>query len=163
MTTESGEYIVGAYLQHFYDCDLVLYNQRLKGGKLAGLLELDVVGISLQKKEAYLCEVTTHILGMLIKNRTATIEKVKQKYMAQQAYAKENLEKFNVRYMLWSPVVKDKKMIASLHEMRGLQIVINGEYKKRVEQLRELAAKCTHDMGNPFMRTMQILSRLRDD
>jgi hypothetical protein len=84
--TEAGEYIVGAYLQHFHDCDIVVYNERQKGGKLAGLSELDVVGLNLVKQEAFLCEVTTHILGMLIKDVAYTIDKVKRKYKAQQGY-----------------------------------------------------------------------------
>ena len=121
------------------------------------------MGISLKKREAFLCEVPMHILGMLIKDRSATIEKVQQKYLAQQAYARENLEKFKVRCMLWSPVVNDKKMIEALREISGLEVVINGAYKNCLEQLQKLAAKNAKDMGNPFMRTMQILSRLRGD
>jgi hypothetical protein len=162
MPTESGEYIVGAYLQHFHDCDIVLYNERQKGGKLAGLSELDVVGLNLVKREAFLCEVTTHILGMLIKTAPFTVAKVKSKHAAQRAYAKVRLPNFTVRYMLWSPVVTNKKVIAALNEIEGLEIIINGLYKQRVMQLHDVA-KQTHEMGNPFMRTLQILQHLRDD
>ena len=163
MATEAGEYIVGAYLQHFHDCDIVLYNERQKGGKLAGLSELDVVGLNLAKKEAFLCEVTTHILGMLINDVPFTITKVTNKHEAQRAYAEARLKEFKVRYMLWSPVVTSKKLIAAFNSIAGLEIIINGQYKQRVAQLRAVARKQTYEMGNPFMRTLQILEHLRDD
>jgi hypothetical protein len=162
VATEAGEYIVGAYLQHFHDCDIVLYNERQKGGKLAGLSELDVVGLNLVKREAFLCEVTTHILGMLIRDVPYTIEKVKRKYKAQQEYAAARLKRFKVRYMLWSPVVTNKKLIAAFREIGGLELIMNGQYKERVMKLREVAKKYAHEMGNPFMRTLQILEHLRD-
>lgn len=162
MPTESGEYIVGAYLQFFHDCDIVLYNERQKGGKLAGLSELDVVGLNLVKKQAFLCEVTTHILGMWITDLPTTIKKVSAKFNAQQEYAKTRLSGFDVCYMLWSPVVTNKKLIDFLKGIDDRVIIINGEFKKRVQQLREKAASQTHDMGNPFMRTLQILEHLRD-
>lgn len=163
MPTESGEYIVGAYLQHFQDCDIVLYNERQKGGKLAGLSELDVVGLNLPKRTAFLCEVTTHILGMLIVDVPTTLAKVQKKHAVQKAYADARLKDFSVRYMLWSPVVSSKKLLAALRCIDGLEVIVNGDYKRRVEELRRVAAEQTHDMGNPFMRTLQILEHLRDD
>jgi hypothetical protein len=161
--TEAGEYIVGAYLQYKYDCDIVLYNERQRGGKLARLPELDVVGINLAKREAILCEVTTHILGMMIKDVPTTIQKLKDKHKAQRDYAANRLQKFDVRYMFWSPVLSSRKLIAALSELVGVEIVINGEYKRRVAELRAIAKASTHETGNPFMRTLQILEHLRDD
>lgn len=45
MATEMGEYLVGAYLKLVEGCDFVDYNVRVPGGGMAGLNELDVVGI----------------------------------------------------------------------------------------------------------------------
>ena len=45
MLTDIGECFVGAYLQLIAKCDFVDYNVRPPGGGLAGLSELDVVGI----------------------------------------------------------------------------------------------------------------------
>jgi hypothetical protein len=61
MLTDIGEYIVGAYLQLKLDCDVVDYNVRPPSGGLQGLEELDVIGLNLKTRTAYLCEVTTHI------------------------------------------------------------------------------------------------------
>jgi hypothetical protein len=163
MATESGEYIVGAYLQHCYECDIVLYNERQRGGKLAGLSELDVVGLNLPKREVYLCEVTTHILGMLMVNVPTTIEKVRKKFEAQKAYASARFNGFTTHYMLWSPVVSNKKLLSALKNIEGLELIVNGGFKQRVSMLRDIARENTHDMGNPFMRTLQILEHLRDD
>ena len=45
MLTDVGEYLVGAYLQLFENCDFVDYNVRPPGGGMKGLGELDVVGL----------------------------------------------------------------------------------------------------------------------
>ncbi|MGB9499473.1 MAG: hypothetical protein ACKVE4_06930 [Dissulfuribacterales bacterium] len=49
-----------------------------------------------------------------------------------------------------------------LHEIKSLESVINGEYKKRIEQLRLLAGKTTHDARNPFFRMLQIMEHMRE-
>ncbi|MGA2065489.1 MAG: hypothetical protein ABSG86_10985 [Thermoguttaceae bacterium] len=162
MGTEVGEYVVGAYLQHIKKCDFVTYNARSPGGTLAGLPEMDVVAIKLNEKEAYMCEATTHIRGLLYKNNEATIRKIKKKFEAQKKYARSQLKGFAVTYMFWSPVVPVGYLTTHLHEIRGLELVINGEYKKRVEELRAVAKRETCDLCNPFLRAMQIIEHMRE-
>src|SRR5436305_1839848 len=101
MATEAGEFIVGAYLQHICECGIILYNMRPPGGKLAGLNELDVIGLNLPDRKAFLCEVTTHLHGM----RPQMLLKMPAKHEQQKRYAAAHLEGFAVRYMLWSPIV----------------------------------------------------------
>jgi hypothetical protein len=48
-----------------------------------------------------------------------------------------------------------------LNTVSELQLIINDEYTKCVDELRELARKQTHDSGNPFFRTLQILEHLK--
>src|ERR1700722_6453384 len=105
MTTDIGEYIVGAYLKLKLNCDFVNYNVRHTGGKMKGLGEFDVGGIDFTKKIASLCEVTTHITGLLIGDNQKTIAKIKAKHERQKQYAKKHLREFEVIYMFWSPVV----------------------------------------------------------
>jgi hypothetical protein len=50
MATEMGEYLVGAYLKLLEQCSFVDYNVRPPGGKLEGLIELDVIGINIETK-----------------------------------------------------------------------------------------------------------------
>lgn len=94
MPTEIGEYLVGAYLKLIIGCDFVDYNVRVQGGGLEGLNELDVIGIQFEENTAHLCEVTTHLRGMRYRSNQATVERVKEKYQRQKAYAKSHLSQF---------------------------------------------------------------------
>jgi hypothetical protein len=60
-----GEYLVGAYLKMIEGCEYVDYNVHPPGGGLKGLGELDVIGFKFNSSVAYICEVVTHILGLL--------------------------------------------------------------------------------------------------
>lgn len=105
MLTDIGEYIVGAYLQLRLDCDVVDYNVRPPGGGLPGLEELDVVGLNLKTRTAYLCEVTTHIRGLQYGAQRETMERVRKKYHRQEQYGAKYLSDFSRQHMFWSPVV----------------------------------------------------------
>lgn len=162
MLTDIGEYIVGAYLQLKLDCDVVDYNVRPPGGGLQGLEELDVIGLNLKTRTAYLCEVTTHIRGLQYGDHRTTIARIKKKYKRQQQYGAKYLNDFSCQHMLWSPVVPKGFLTGALSEIDGLQCVINGEYKRRIGELHALAAETTHDARNPVFRLLQILAHLRD-
>lgn len=56
---------MGAYLRSIEERDVISYNARPRGGCLAGLEELDVIGLRFADSTAFLCEVTTHIRGLL--------------------------------------------------------------------------------------------------
>lgn len=162
MLTDIGEYIVGAYLQLMLDCDVVDYNVRPPGGGLAGLEELDVIGLDLKTNKAYLCEVTTHIRGILYVDNKTTVQRIAKKHERQKSYGAKYLQNFQCQYMLWSPVVPKGFVTAGLAQLPDLQLVINGEYKRRIGELQKLAAATTHDARNPVFRLLQILEHLRD-
>lgn len=165
MSIEMGEYAVGAYLKILSGCDFVDYNVRRPGGGLAGLGELDVIGLDFKRKIAYLCEVTTHIIGLLYKDNITTIERIKQKYQKQQkqqSYAKDYLKDFpTCSFMFWSPRVPKGYLTENLTKIKGLELIINEEYTQRIRQLRHKARELTNDIGNPFFRALQILEHLR--
>jgi hypothetical protein len=74
-----GEYLVGAYLQVVEDppCEFVVYNTRPPAGSKKSLGELDVIGLRYKEpRTAFLCEVITHIRGLLIKNPETTIRRM---------------------------------------------------------------------------------------
>jgi len=155
--------MVGAYLRLFENCDFVDYNVRPPGGGLAGLGELDVVGLNFASNTAFICEVTTHIRGVLYKNNKETVERVNRKHVRQRDYAESQLRNFrNHRFMFWSPVVPVGYITRGLAEIEGLELVINGEYKRRIEQLAQRAKNDTHDAKNPFFRMLQIIGHMRD-
>ena len=160
MLTDVGEYIVGAYLQMIKKCDFVDYNVRFPGGGLRGLNELDVVGLDFKSSTSYLCEVTTHIRGV---NRKNAIVRMKKKHEHQIEYAKRYLKNFdNHVFMYWSPVVPRGYLTEELSKIENLELIINGLYKKSIEELMDLAKIQTHDARNPFFRILQILQHLRD-
>ncbi|GAA0595148.1 hypothetical protein GCM10009001_09090 [Virgibacillus siamensis] len=162
MQTDVGEYIVGAYLKSIKECDFVDYNIRIPGGGLKGLSELDVVGINFKSNTAYLCEVTTHIRGLLYGSNKTTVEKIKQKHKNQKDYADAMLNNFpNKVFMLWSPYVPVGYITENLRSIETLELVINQDYTSCVNEMKHIASKNTNDLGNPFLRTLQILEHLR--
>ena len=161
MKTEMGEYIVGACLKLIKECDFVEYNVRRPGGGIAGLNELDVLGLDFKSGTVYLCEVTTHLDGLLYTNSRITIETVKKKYKKQREYAESHLSGFPSRhYMFWSPVVS-AGIARELEKIEGLELVINSNYASYIGLLQEFAKRVTYDTGNPAVRILQILGHLR--
>jgi hypothetical protein len=161
MSTEMGEYIVGAYLRLILGCDVVDYNARPPGGGLKGLGELDAIGFSFGKRTVYLCEVTTHLDGLLIGGGAVpTINKLNQKHKRQRDYAKEYLSVFKHHFMFWSPVVRSG-LTPGLRKVGYDELVINGKYKDAIDALRSLARKSTANYNNPAFRLLQILEHLR--
>ena len=152
MNTDIGEYFVGAYLKIIKGCDVVDYNVRAPGGGLEGLNELDVLGLDFKNQIAYLCEVTTHIRGTLYKDNSTTVERITKKNERQKNYAQKYLQNFpHHRFMFWSPVVPEGYITNRLKSIDGLELVINSEYAKCVDELREKAQVLTHETNNPFL------------
>lgn len=163
MKTEIGEYIVGAYLKIIKECDFVDYNVKPRGGCLEGLNEIDVIGINFKNNNVYLCEATTHIKGLLIKDYKTTINKIKQKYKRQKEYYRKYLKNFsNPHFMFWSPFVSRGKIekLEKDKSLQGLEFITNEKYASCINELKEKAIKMTNDTGNPFFRMLQIIERV---
>lgn len=162
MKPEIGEYIVGAYLKIIKGCDFVDYNVRAPKGGLEGLNEIDVLGLDFKNKTAYLCEVTTHIRGVLYKDYQTTFKKIKEKHSKLKNFAKKYLKEFPKKiYMFWSPVVPEGKLTKRLTQIKDIELVINKKYSGCINELKEKAKELTCDTGNPFFRALQILEHLR--
>ena len=163
MNEEMGELLVGAYLKVIEQCDIVCYNQHIPGGGLEGLGEFDVLGLHFEKQTAFLCEVATHIGGLLYVNNKTTVKRIADKHRRQKAYAAAHLKGFlKKRYQLWSPVVRNGYLTTKLPQIDpDLELVINEEYTKRVEDLRIQSREHKNDENNPAFRLLQILEHLR--
>ena len=163
MNAEMGEFLVGAYLKVIEGCDFVGYNVRPPGGGLRGLEELDVVGLHFATRTAFLCEVTTHIGGLLYVDNSTTVLRVEAKHRRQKNYAEAQLKEFpNRRYQFWSPVVPRGYLTQRLALIDPeLELVINMEYAERVDELRKAARTRKNDENNPAFRLLQILEHLR--
>jgi hypothetical protein len=162
MTTEIGEFVVGAYLRLCEQCDVVDYNARSPQKGIQGMTEIDVIGLRFVDQTAFLCEVATHLDGLNYGSYAETVSRIRSKYDRQRAYATENLQSFATqRFMLWAPRVPTGALTEFLAELQGLELVINSDYTSRIEKLRSLAKATTKDIGNPFFRMLQLLEHLR--
>jgi hypothetical protein len=165
LSPEVGEQLVGAYLKVIEGCDVITYNVRPPGGGQRGLEELDVIGLRFDDSTAFLCEVTTHLDGLLYKDNKTTIARIKAKHQRQRIYARRELKSFsNPRFQFWSPNVPIGYRTTHLKKVgRDLELVINGEYAKRVRRLQDEARGRKNDEGNDVFRLLQILEHLRGE
>ena len=174
-----GELVVGAWLTQVEGYDFVVYNQRPgrelpedvapKGspGVSARLGELDVIGLHLQHRESYLAECTTHLDGLLYGSSTeSSLQKLKNKFAVSSAYAKllQQRTELKPRLAFWSPKVSKAVMDRS-RELEGwvgrrIEMVVNGVYTDRVNQIIDAASRRTTVTGNDFYRTLQLLTHL---
>jgi hypothetical protein len=161
MATEMGEYLVGAYLKFELGCDVVDYNVRSPDHGLLGLNELDVIGFDFKHRQVYLCEVTTHLKGLLVgKESVATLSKIQSKHLWQRNYAKNYLENFSPTFMFWSPIVA-RGVAAELGKIDSLKLFINSRYTSAIEKLRDRAKNWKGEANNPAFRVLQIIEGLR--
>ena len=88
---------------------------------MAGLHEVDVVGLRFRDHAASLCEVTTHLEGLLYgKGWKDTVDRIWRKHQHQRHQGGAH---------------------GGLAAIDGLELVINEEYKHRVDFLLEKAKK----------------------
>ncbi len=156
--SEVGEEIVGTWLRYCRGCDFVDYNVGVRDGQG----EIDVIGINLVEKEAYVCEVATHIHGLGYKNVEQTIL---NKFIRANDYANTALWGMPVTYMFWAPVVRRGDQMAALKAVQSglwearrlrLELVINQAYVDKMDELRGLAAKRRRDVPHQMFRLLQI-------
>ena len=158
-----GESVVGAYLRYIAGCDFVVYGtQTEKQG------EIDVIGFQQSPPRVWLCEVATHLDGLLYGSGNAdTLRKVRQKVERAVAFADQMFPEHERRYEWWSPkagpaLVEEFQALAAEVGETGteLRFVINDEYGRRVRDLTARAGKDTRATGEPFYRALQILTHL---
>jgi hypothetical protein len=172
---EVGEELVGAWLRKIAECDFVQYNVAWRGKQG----EIDVIGLNLAKKTAYVCEVATHLATGLqyTKNgKPDNVPKLTHKFKGDIDYAREFLSEFDHSFQLWSPIVKHpitdtaaNNQFADLNAIRQhiwgcrqaeVKMVVNEDYLARVEELRIRAALESPASEYPVFRLLQILARL---
>jgi hypothetical protein len=169
-----GEELVAAYLQHLLGCEFIqqnLYTIETQG-------EIDVVGLNLKTKTVYICEVAIHLttgLQYTFEKRPNNINKLTEKFSRDIEYTRKYLPEYKAHYMLWSPVVKARKgeseydqvkHLAQVHANilakynETLELVINSEFAKRLQELREEARRTSANLKSPVMRMLQVEEQL---
>lgn len=163
-----GESLVGAYLRHIVGCEVVTYNSFFADRQG----EVDVVGIQTgTPRTIWLCEVTTHIQGMLITGRGERGQEVvlRQKLDRLHAFAEATFPGDEYHYEWWSPWVAVGKLTKVIAEIeaeweaagRDLQFVMNEEYTERIRALAAHAKKNSSTTNEPAYRMLQVLACLR--
>lgn len=166
---KAGEMLVGAYLKLVEECELVAYGQH---SPIAGdQMELDVVGFQPEGDQRIIaCEVATHLGGLGYGTAEQNRERVAKKVRNADAYVERAFPSAaSVRYEFWSPVVQPKSAgkLAEVAETfaaetgRELELVVNGTYRERVDELRALAGETQAQHGELAFRFLQILEHLR--
>lgn len=154
---EIGESLVGAYLRHVRDCDVVLFNTHLADEQG----EIDLIGIATinGQQHVWLVEVTTHIRGMLYSTQAQTVAKLKEKRRKAQKFAEKTFGGAECSFEVWSPVVPSGLVDAIASS--GITLVANKDYTKAVNELAAVAAQSTATTGNDAFRMLQLLTHLR--
>lgn len=135
----------------------------------------------------YGCEVVTHLDGLHYNGVPDTDEWAEYGNDDYQYTLQRLWEKFEQDYRLlkdvfdtadtyvlqfWSPVVPQGYLTDGLAELQRrfeakhdvtIDLVINGEYADRVEDLRQMASTTRKSYDEPAFRFLQILEHLRDD
>ncbi len=164
-----GEYLVGAYLRLALDCEIVTYNQRLSR-KTGEFGEADVLAIDIQGPRLYVCEVVTHLGGLLYAGgNEGSLSRLKSKFERIVDYSVKGFPGHDRTFMLWAPYVPRGYLTDGLAKLQDdmsrhghrLELRINEEYTAAVDELREKARGTTKDWGEPFFRALQILEHLR--
>jgi len=171
-----GEEIAGAYLKACLGCDFLEFN--LQTPDIQG--EIDVVGIKVKERVLYVCEVATHVDGLMYVDRRTNqpdnVDRLVRKFTKDIAYARKHFTDYQHVFMLWSPVVRQSSPTAKHNQMADLaditsriatqsgieiRLIVNEKYQECLDALREYAATETKHLKSPVLRLMQIEEKLK--
>lgn len=164
-----GEQIVASYLRYIKGCNFIqtnVYTVETQG-------EIDVVGIDLERKKVYICEVAIHLttgLQYTKDKRPNNVGKLCEKFGRDIQYAEAFFPDHERHYMLWSPIVRSVQnpvynQLAHLDQINtaikaicGVEIefVVNDRFLSALTEMRAYARKATADLKCPVMRLMQV-------
>ena len=164
-----GEEICGEYLNHVKLCDFVTYNVTTPDTQG----EIDVIGIALNKKAIYVCEVAVHTQGLqyVTNKRPDDYNRFMAKFDKDIQYARKYFPDYEICPMLWSPVVKVssakakyntlmelERLVSDIKDRFGLELVlvINHKFKQALEELKKCAANEKAELKSNVMRMLQI-------
>jgi hypothetical protein len=168
-----GEEICGEYLQHIMTCEFLAYN--VINPDAQG--EIDVIGIKLEKKIVYVCEVAVHTSGLqyVTAKRPDDYNRFKAKLDKDIQYAQKYFDGYTIIPMIWSPVVKISGIKAKYNTLKELervktyikekymlelQLIINDSFKEAIDELKNHADTKTSEFKSSVMRMFQIERRL---
>jgi len=170
-----GEELVASYLEYIKGCEFIqknLYTPDVQG-------EIDVVGINLESREIYVCEVAIHLTTGLryVKNKQPNnVDKLTEKFSKDIEYANKYFPDYEKHIMLWSPIVKSSKVTAKHNQLIdlekidkkikgkygiGIEFIVNEKFLKCLGELRDFAKRETKELKSPVLRLMQVEEYLK--
>lgn len=170
-----GEEICGEWLRHTKGCDFVQYNVHTT--EVQG--EIDVVGINLEKRIVYACEVAVHLvtgLQYVKANQPDNVKRLTAKLRKDNDYLCRAFPDYQHVLMLWSPVVRSpgakakhnqsndvRAVCDALIKDAGVKVVpiVNHAFQKALDDLRLHARGQSKEMGSTVMRFLQVEERLK--
>jgi len=165
-----GESIVGAYMRYIRECEVVVYNTFLRDQQG----EIDVVALKTgSPREVWLCEVTTHIGGMLYVGSggsDGTISKLRDKLSRARAFAEVTFPGDPLHFEIWSPRVAKGKLTEAFDVLKAeaeaqgmdLDFVVNEDYTEKIRALANHARRNPSATSEPAYRMLQVLTHLRE-
>lgn len=164
-----GEEICGEYLKYIMGCEFVTYN--VTNPDIQG--EIDVIGINLESKIVYVCEVATHTSGLqyVTNKRPDDYNRFVSKFDKDILYALKYFSGYKIKPMIWSPVVKistKKAKYNTINELEkvvmyvkdkynlDLQLIINQNFFNFINELKCYTEKETSEFKSNVMRMFQI-------
>jgi len=115
-----GEEIVAVYLQYIKGCEFNqqnLYTPDVQG-------EIDVIGIDLETKTIYVCEVAIHLvtgLQYVKNNQPNNVNKLTEKFLKDIEYADKYFPDYSKHFILWSPIVRQSGKRAKFNQMADIE------------------------------------------
>ena len=172
-----GEEIVMAYLQYIKGCEFIqsnLYLPDIQG-------EIDVVGIDIDNKKIYVCEVAIHLITGLqyvhqTEKRRNNVKKLVDKFSKDIEYAMKFFPDYEKIAMLWCPIVKNQKIGSKNNQLNDvmeikniikekydveLMTIVNKDFMDCLNELKYFAVNDTKDNKSPVIRLMQIEGYLK--
>jgi len=159
-----GESLVGSYFKYVLGCKIVVYNCHLDNNG-----ELDVVALDPEGKKVCLCEVATHLRGLLYgDSNAATVERVSHKIKLAAAFAAANFPDREPVFILWAPTVS-WGLVRELARLQAdpfareiaIKFIFNHDYTACIRRLRDVARHNIKTTDEPAFRLLQILEHLR--
>ena len=169
-----GEEIAGEYLRVVKGCEFVTYN--VSNPDIQG--EIDVIGIELEAKRIYVCEVAIHLPTGLqyVKNgRPDNVARLVRKFGKDIEYAEKYFSDYKKFFMLWCPIVKNQRPGSKYNQVKDVELIqetiksehgyqietiINHQYQLCLKELRRYARGQTSELKSRVLRLMQIEERL---
>jgi|GEM_PF-4190201 len=168
MALNGIEEFVGEYLKIKENCDFIKYNEKFTVNtenehKQKGMSEVDVIGINLEKKIIFVCEVSAQMGGIY----GAYTEKLKcknknNKFAKNQRYIEEHFKDFEpktVKHMFWCPILTEGQK-KNFTLPNNVELIDGQKFLDKINELKEILAKSQKDYASPVIRFLQILACL---